>query len=67
MATDTFTPLETLRGMLSELQAVPQHTIPIESRKHIIGRIKACLVERAGVRSREVGRVPSEASPNAKA
>ena len=33
--------------MLAELQAVPQHTIPIPHRKHIIERIKACLVERA--------------------
>ena len=33
--------------MLAELQAVPQHTIPLAARKHIIGRIKACLIERA--------------------
>ena len=33
--------------MLAELQAVPQQTIPIADRKHIIGRIKACLIERA--------------------
>eukprot|EP00937_MAST-01D_sp_MAST-1D-sp2_P001884 g1884.t1 len=42
-----FTTIPALRGMLAELQAVPQHTIPLADRKHIIERIKACLVERA--------------------
>jgi acyl-CoA reductase-like NAD-dependent aldehyde dehydrogenase len=42
-----FTALPALRGMVAELQAVPQHTIPLADRKHIIGRIRACLVERA--------------------
>tara|TARA_B100000795_G_C22779184_1_gene431402 strand:+ start:127 stop:318 length:192 start_codon:yes stop_codon:yes gene_type:complete len=42
-----FTSLPTVRTMLAELQAVPQQTIPIADRKHIIGRIKACLIERA--------------------
>lgn len=42
-----FTTLPTLRGMVAALQAVPQHTIPLAARKHIIGRIRACLLERA--------------------
>ena len=46
MAAD-FTTLPEVRGMLAELQAVPQHTIPIPERKHVIERIKACLIERA--------------------
>ena len=33
--------------MVAELQAVPQHTIPLPERRHIIERIKACLMERA--------------------
>ena len=33
--------------MLSEIQQVPQQTIPLADRKHIIERIKACLVDRA--------------------
>ena len=33
--------------MLAELQQVPQATIPLADRKHIISRIKACLEERA--------------------
>ena len=42
-----FTTIPTLKGMVSELQAVPQLTIPIPHRKHVIERIKACLIERA--------------------
>ena len=42
-----FTDLPTVRTMLAELHAVPQQTIPIADRKHIISRIKACLIERA--------------------
>jgi hypothetical protein len=42
-----FTPLADVRVMLSALQQVPQTRIPVDARKHIIGRIKACLVERA--------------------
>lgn len=33
--------------MLAVLKSVPQNTIPLKDRKHIIGRIKACLIERA--------------------
>lgn len=44
---DAFTTLAAVRGMQAELEAVPQHTIPLADRKHIISRIKACLIERA--------------------
>jgi aldehyde dehydrogenase (NAD+) len=47
LPTPSFTPIPQLQGMLAELQAVPQHTIPLADRKHIIERIKACLIERA--------------------
>ena len=42
-----FTTLPAVKAMVSQLQAVPQHTIPIADRKHILLRMKACLVEQA--------------------
>ena len=42
-----FTTIPAVKAMVAELQAVPQSTIPIPDRKHIIERIKACLVDRA--------------------
>ena len=42
-----FTEIPALQSMVNELKSVPQQTIPLEDRKHIISRIKACLIERA--------------------
>ena len=42
-----FTSISEAQSMLRDLQQVPNLTIPIADRKHIIARIKACLIERA--------------------
>ena len=47
IAAAPFTEIPALQSMVNELKSVPQQTIPLEDRKHIISRIKACLIERA--------------------
>jgi len=47
IAAAPFTEIPALQSMVNELKSVPQQTIPLEDRKHIITRIKACLIERA--------------------
>eukprot|EP00605_Chrysophyceae_sp_TOSAG23-4_P000832 GSChrysophyteH1.ASY1.ANO1.922.1 assembled CDS len=42
-----FTTIPEVQSMVKDLQQVPNLTIPISDRKHIIARIKACLIERA--------------------